>query len=110
MNLENECKRIADALEKIAQILDEASITNDTKLSQEKKKKKFWRPFSHPELEDVVKLLYTSVHTNSDTNIAKSLLEKYGAERASEIPENKRAKFMKEAKKALGPNKKYHSR
>jgi hypothetical protein len=107
MTLENECKRIADALEKIVQMLNEAPVTGNTTPTPppQEKKKKPGRPskkssspsHSVPSVDDVVQALQKLITAHSSQTAAKSLLEKYGAKRASDIPEDKRAEFIKEA-------------
>lgn len=118
MALENEVKRIADALEKIAEALGSLEIevpAAQTAAKAEKKatatKKTAEKPAKTappaaeetaedggeaPDLDTVVKALQAYMQANG-RDAAVELLGKYGAKRASDIAEDKRAAFVKEA-------------
>lgn len=115
--LEEHVKRIADALEKIAEALGSLEIevpAAQTAAKAEKKAAatktaekpaKTTPPAAEetagdggkaPDLDTVVKALQAYMQANG-RDAAVELLGKYGAKRASDIAEDKRAAFVKEA-------------
>lgn len=117
--LEEHVKRIADALEKIAEALGSLEIevpAAQTAAKAEKKaaatktapaeaEKETAPPAEEkpaedggkaPDLDTVVKALQAYMQANG-RDAAVELLGKYGAKRASDIAEDKRAAFVKEA-------------
>lgn len=120
MALENEVKRIADALEKIAEALGSLEIEvpqgrvaeAPAKQVAEAPAKQAEKPAKTeketppaegkkedgkaPDLDTVVKALQAYMQANG-RDAAVELLGKYDAKRASDIAEDKRADFIKEA-------------
>lgn len=114
--LETELKRIADALEKIAATLEggAASVSKGTHQkpaakeekaapAKEEKKAETAPPAEEetaevevPDLDTVVKALQAYMQANG-RDAAVELLTRYGAKKASDIPEDKRAAFVKDA-------------
>lgn len=122
MTIEATLVRIADALEKIAGTIDnleieipsgqtvetEAEVEKKTPAKEEKKapaEEKKTPPAEEkkvpaddgkvPDLDDVIAALQGYMKTNGRDD-AVALLTKYDAKRASDIPEDKRAAFIKE--------------
>lgn len=112
MALENEVKRIADALEKIAEALGSLEIEVPQGQVAEAPAKQAEKPAKTeketppaegkkedgkaPDLDTVVKALQAYMQANG-RDAAVELLGKYDAKRASDIAEDKRADFIKEA-------------
>lgn len=120
MALENEVKRIADALEKIAEALGsleieipQGQVAEAPAKQAEKPAKQAEKPAKAeekktppaegkkedgkaPDLDTVVKALQAYMQANG-RDAAVELLGKYDAKRASDIAEEKRADFIKEA-------------
>lgn len=106
MAIEDYMKRIAAALEKIAGALDNLEVevpAGDVKLetvekapADEKQEKAPPADEKAPDLDAVVKALQDHMKANGRDS-AVELLGKYEAKRASDIAEDKRAAFIKEA-------------
>jgi len=108
MSIEKDLARIADALEKIAASFEGASaVINrsgpETKAADVETKEKTVEEKAStttgtepPSLDDVVAALQKYIKANG-RDAAVELLDKFGAKRASDIDESKRADFVKEA-------------
>jgi len=107
MSIENELGRIASALELIAGSFDAASavvnrveVKAETKAADVETKEKAVEEKASktepPSLDDVVAALQKYIKANG-RDAAVELLGKFGAKRASDIDEDKRADFVKEA-------------
>lgn len=108
--LETQLKRIADALERVVDNLAGVGALNDLPAEEKKatpakeeKKAETAPPAEEetaevevPDLDAVVKALQAYMKANG-REAAVELLGKYGAKRASDIAEDKRAAFVKDA-------------
>jgi len=103
MSIDKDLARIADALEKIAASAGRAAVnvttTCETRAPAEEKPaetKAKEKPAEAPDLKGVVAALQGYMKANG-REAAVELLAKFGAKRASDIDEAKRADFIKEA-------------
>lgn len=108
MAIEKDLKRVADALERIAELMSAPITINEDKPAGETKKQPAKETKKQPakeektgdadapELDDVVKALQAYMKKEG-REAAVELLGKYEAKRASDIAEEKRAEFIKEA-------------